>query len=235
MEKEAAYRSIVLHSYLMATDTNPEGFAMNILHIDSGILGDHSVSRGLTAAIVEKLKAENPAASVTYRDVASAPLAHLGGAHIFAANANPEGIDAKLADELADAKAALDEFMAADIVVIGAPMYNFTIPSQLKAWIDRVLVAGTTFRYSASGVEGLAKGKKIIVASTRGGHYSAGSPASAMDHQETYLSAVFAFVGISDIEFIRAEGLNISPESKEAAVAAARKAIAENDALATAA
>lgn len=144
-------------------------------------------------------------------------------------------MDAKLADELADAKAALDEFMAADIVVIGAPMYNFTIPSQLKAWIDRVLVAGTTFRYSASGVEGLAKGKKIIVASTRGGHYSAGSPASAMDHQETYLSAVFAFVGITDIEFIRAEGLNISPESKEAAVAAARKAIAENDALATAA
>lgn len=208
---------------------------MNILHIDSGILGDHSVSRGLTAAIVEKLKAENPAASVTYRDVASAPLVHLSGAHIFAANANPEGIDAKLADELADAKAALTEFMAADVVVIGAPMYNFTIPSQLKAWIDRVLVAGATFRYSASGVEGLAKGKKVIVASTRGGHYSAGSPVSAMDHQETYLSAVFAFVGITDIEFIRAEGLNISPESKEAAVAAARKAIAEKDDLAAAA
>ncbi len=208
---------------------------MNILQIDSGILGDHSVSRALTAAITEKLKAENPGASVVYRDVAAAPLVHLNGAHLMAASANPEGIDKGLAGELDVARDALQEFLAADVVVIGAPMYNFTIPSQLKAWIDRILVAGTTFRYTASGVEGLAKGKKVIVASTRGGHYSAGSPVSAMDHQETYLTSVFAFIGITDVEFVRAEGLSISPESKDAAIAAARKEIAERNDLASAA
>ncbi|MEK1932547.1 MAG: NAD(P)H-dependent oxidoreductase, partial [Pararhizobium sp.] len=110
---------------------------------------------------------------------------------------------------------------------IGAPMYNFAIPSQLKTWIDRILVAGTTFRYTESGVEGLAKGKKVIVASTRGGHYSGASPIGAMDHQETYLSTVFGFIGITDVEFVRAEGLAISPDSKEAAIAEAEKAIAD--------
>ncbi|CAN7145059.1 FMN-dependent NADH-azoreductase [Rhizobium sp. LjRoot98] len=199
---------------------------MNILHIDSGILGDHSVSRRLTASIVARIKAERPSDTVTYRDLAAAPLAHLSGSHLMAASANPEGLDATLVSELDAGRASLNEFLAADVVVIGAPMYNFAIPSQLKTWIDRILVAGTTFRYTAEGVEGLAKGKKVIVASTRGGHYSGSSPISAMDHQETYLSTVFGFIGITDVEFVRAEGLAISPDSKEAAITEAEKAIA---------
>ena len=200
---------------------------MNILHLDSGILGDHSVSRRLTALIVERIKAERPGDTVTYRDLSAESLAHLNGSHLMAASANPEGLDATLVSELDAGRAALNEFLAADVVVLGAPMYNFTIPSQLKAWIDRILVAGTTFRYTASGVEGLAKGKKVIVASTRGGHYSGTSPISAMDHQESYLLTVLGFIGITDIEFVRAEGLAVSPDSKEAAIASAEKAIAD--------
>ena len=108
---------------------------------------------------------------MTYRDLVAAPLAHLSGAHLMAASASPEGIEASLASELNAGRAALEEFLKADVVVIGAPMYNFAVPTQLKTWIDRILVAGTTFRYTEAGVEGLAKGKKVIVASTRGGHY----------------------------------------------------------------
>ncbi len=208
---------------------------MNVLHIDSGILGDHSVSRRLTASIVARLKAQTHAASVTYRDLVAAPLAHLSGAHLMAASAGPEGIEASLASELDAGRAALEEFLSADVVVIGAPMYNFAVPTQLKTWIDRILVAGTTFRYTENGVEGLAKGKKVIVASTRGGHYSGASPVAAMDHQEAYLTTVFGFIGITDVEFIRAEGLAMGDDAKQSAIAGAEKVIAEHGAFATAA
>jgi FMN-dependent NADH-azoreductase len=197
---------------------------MNVLHIDSGILGDHSVSRRLTAAIAAQIKADHPNASIVYRDLVAKPISHLSGAHLMAANAKPEELDAVIAADLADGAAILDQFLAADTIVIGAPMYNFSLPSQLKAWIDRVAVAGKTFRYSENGPEGLAKGKKVIVASTRGGHYSAG-PAAVLDHQESYLSAVLGFLGITDIEFVRAEGLNLGAESKQSAISEAEKAI----------
>ena len=115
----------------------------------------------------------------------------------------------------------LDEFLAADIVVIGAPMYNFAAPSQLKAWIDRILVAGRTFRYTATGPEGLAAGKRVIVALSRGGFYGAGSPAAAAEHVESYLRAVFGLMGVTDVEFILAEGVQVSPEHREKALGAA--------------
>ncbi len=198
---------------------------MNVLHIDSGILGDHSVSRRLTAAIAAQIKAENPDAQITYRDVVADALPHLTGAHLMAANAKPEDVDATVADDVATSAAVLEEFLAADTVIVGAPMYNFSLPSQLKAWIDRVAVAGKTFRYGENGPEGLAKGKKIIVVSTRGGHYSSG-PAAIMDHQESYLTAVFGFLGITDVEFVRAEGLNLSADSKTTAISEAEKSIA---------
>ncbi|MDF1634912.1 FMN-dependent NADH-azoreductase [Mycoplana sp. MJR14] len=198
---------------------------MNVLHIDSGILGDHSVSRRLTAAIAAQIKAENPDAKITYRDVVADALPHLTGAHLMAANAKPEDVDATVADDVATSAAVLEEFLAADTVIVGAPMYNFSLPSQLKAWIDRVAVAGKTFRYGENGPEGLAKGKKIIVVSTRGGHYSSG-PAAIMDHQESYLTAVFGFLGITDVEFVRAEGLNLSADSKTTAISEAEKSIA---------
>ena len=182
---------------------------MKLLHLDSSILGENSASRPLTAAIVARWQDAVPALKVTYRDLAASPLPHLSGGSLA-------GTDAA---EAAEAERVMQEFLDADVVVVGAPMYNFGIPSTLKAWIDRIAVAGKTFRYTENGPEGLAKGKKVIVVSTRGGHYSSG-PAAAMDHQESYLQAVFGFLGITDIEFVRAEGLNISADSKTAAISA---------------
>lgn len=198
---------------------------MNLLHIDSGILRDHSVSRHLTAAVVAQIAADHAGVAVTYRDLVAEPVAHLSGTHLMAANLKPEDIGQALAADLQDGAAILEQFLAADTIVIGAPMYNFSLPSQLKAWVDRIAVAGKTFRYSEAGPEGLAGGKTVIVVSTRGGIYSSG-PAAAMDHQESYLTAVFGFLGITDIEFIRAEGLNLGPEAKQAAITAAEAAIA---------
>ncbi|MCD2181397.1 FMN-dependent NADH-azoreductase [Rhizobium sp. GN54] len=197
---------------------------MNVLHIDSGILGDHSVSRRLTAAIAAQVRADQPDATITYRDLVADALPHLTGAHLMAANAKPEELDSKVADDVATSAAVLEEFLAADTVIVGAPMYNFSLPSQLKAWIDRIAVAGKTFRYGENGAEGLAKGKKVIVVSTRGGHYSSG-PAAIMDHQESYLTAVFGFLGITDVEFVRAEGLNLGDVSKASAISEAERNI----------
>jgi FMN-dependent NADH-azoreductase len=119
---------------------------------------------------------------------------------------------------MAASAAVLDEFLAADIVVIGAPMYNFTVPTQLKAWIDRILVAGKTFRYGPQGVEGLAAGKRVIVAISRGGFYGYGTPAAPAEHLETYLRAVFGFIGITNPEFIIAEGVQIGRDQREKAI-----------------
>lgn len=202
---------------------------MNLLHIDSGILGDHSVSRGLTAALVARLKADNPGLSVTYRDLVADPVDHLTGSYLGAQSIDASQHSPALQKDLATGGRILEEFLAADIVVIGAPMYNFSIPSQLKAWIDRIAVAGKTFRYTEKGAEGLAGGKTVIVASSRGGIYSAGSPIAALDHQEAYLKTIFGFFGITDVQFIRAEGVNLGPDAKEKAIAGARRDIAERD------
>src|SRR5215475_4546693 len=173
---------------------------MKLLHVDASILGANSASRQVSAAVVERLRAAQPGLDVTYRDLASRPLSHLSAEHLAAAQgATPES--PALQRELADAQAVLEEFLAADIVVIGAPMYNFTIPSQLKAWIDRILVAGKTFRYGAKGPEGLAGNKRVIVAVSRGGYYGPGTPMAALEHLETYLRSVFAFIGVKNPEF----------------------------------
>ena len=111
----------------------------------------------------------------------------------------------------------LDEFLAADTVVIGAPMYNFTLPTQLKAWIDRIVIAGRTFQYGANGPEGLAKGKRVIIALARGGFYNEGSPASSLEHLETYLRGVFNFIGIEP-EFVVADGLSIGTDQRDSSI-----------------
>lgn len=178
---------------------------MNILHIDSSVLGDNSASRQLSATIVARLRAEHPAATVSYRDLAAQSLPHYTPI---------------LADDhpcVARNAEILDEFLAADTVVIGAPMYNFTVPTQLKAWFDRILIARKTFQYTDHGVEGLAGGKRVIVASSRGGIYSSG-PAQAVDFQEPWLRHVLGMMGISDIEVIRAEGLNLGAEQRVSAM-----------------
>jgi FMN-dependent NADH-azoreductase len=198
---------------------------MKLLHIDSSILGEGSVSRLLTADIVAQWQRRIPDIAVTYRDLSALPVPHLTGA-VAAAQTGLAAADPAFAQDLALGTAVLEEFLAADVVVIGAPMYNFGVPSQLKAWIDRLAVRGKTFRYGANGPEGLAGGKKVIVASSRGGFYGPQSPAADFDHQESYLRSVFAFLGITDISFVRAEGVNVSPEQKVAAIASAREHIA---------
>jgi len=184
---------------------------MKLLHIDSSILGQQSASRELSAAITARWQDAVPGLQVTYRDLDAAPMPHVSGRSLA-------GIDAT---ETADAARALQEFLDSDVVVIGAPMYNFGIPSTLKAWIDRMAVAGKTFRYTASGAEGLAGGKKVILASTRGGFHQQ----SGADFQEPYLRYMFGFFGITDVEIVRAEGLAVSPEQRTEGMAAAHLAI----------
>lgn len=185
---------------------------MKLLHLDASSLGQHSVSRALTVAVVAQITRESPDTQVTYRDLTAQPLPH------WAPVVDAESEAAKLGE------AVMDEFLGADVIVIGAPMYNFSVPSQLKAWIDRIMVAGKTFRYTETGPQGLATGKRVIVASSRGGVYTSG-PAAGFDFQETYLRTVFGFIGITDVEFVRAEGVNMSPEHKTNAVAAAHASI----------
>jgi FMN-dependent NADH-azoreductase len=195
---------------------------MNLLHIDSSVLGPHSVSRQVSAAIAGRLAKAQPGLAVTYRDLTADPLSHLSGSHLAAAQGG--AADVALQADLAAGQAALDEFLAADIVVIGAPMYNFTIPTQLKAWIDRILVAGKTFKYGANGAEGLAGGKRVIIALSRGGFYGAETPYAAGEHLETYLRWVFGFIGVTNVEFIAADGIAIGPEMREKAVNGALQA-----------
>jgi FMN-dependent NADH-azoreductase len=192
---------------------------MTLLHIDSSIQGEVSVTRQLSAEIVRRWLARHPATEVLYRDLSAQPLPHLSGTALVGT------------DELEAARnsAVLGEFLRADIVVIGVPLYNFSIPSQLKAWIDRISVAGKTFRYTEKGPEGLAGGKKVILAVARGGVYgSSGIP----EFGESYLSFLFGFLGIRDLSFVRAEGLNHSAAAPEAGLAAARAALAAQQPLA---
>ncbi|MEV8520947.1 FMN-dependent NADH-azoreductase [Dyella marensis] len=193
---------------------------MKLLHIDASILGEQSVSRQLTAAIVKQLLAAEPAAEVIHQDLAAEPAGHLSAAEFMAFQGVEPQDDATRQDAARNAQ-WLDDFLAADVIVVGAPMYNFSLPTQLRAWLDRLAVAGKSFRYTASGAEGLAGGKRVIVASSRGGMYGEGSPMAALDHQETYLRGFFGFLGITDVSFIRAEGLAFGPESRSAAIDAA--------------
>ncbi|WP_404710263.1 FMN-dependent NADH-azoreductase [Sphingomonas sp. MMS24-J13] len=191
---------------------------MQILHINSSILGPHSISRDLSAAAVARLSAVHPDATVTYRDLAADPLAHLSG----------EGIAALMAGQAhAQDADALDEFLAADTVVIGVALYNFTVPTQLKAWVDRLFVPGKTFRYTAAGPEGLAGSKKVILAIARGGIYAPGTPGRDAEHAETWLRTVFATFGVTDLEVVVAEGVKLGDEQRDAAVARAKSMIAE--------
>ena len=185
---------------------------MKLLHLDSSILGQHSASRELGAAIVARWQRDVRGLEVTYRDLAANPLPHLSGGALAQANA----------DEAATAAAVMDEFLSADVIVVGAPMYNFGIPSQLKAWIDRVAVAGKTFRYTADGPQGLAGGKQVIVAATYGGKHPV---ESGRNFVEPYLRQVFAFLGIDDVEVVSADGLSVSPEQRVTSISAARARI----------
>ena len=187
---------------------------MKLLHIDSAITGEHSVTRQLTASVVDRIKTFAPGTEVTYRDVVADALPHVE-LHSLPGDATPDAVASA---------AVLEEFLAADTVVIGAPMYNFNISSQLKSWLDRILIAGKTFRYTAEGPVGLAGGKRVIVAVSRGGFYGAGQAAESLEHVETYLNGIFNLIGIQP-EFVIAEGIAVGPEQREAALGQAHQII----------
>jgi len=190
----------------------------NILVISSSAAGDASVSAGLINTFVETARSANPAARIVTRDVGTQPLPHLSPASLGGLRGEPSTDVERQTRAVSDALIA--ELRAADLIVIGAPMYNFGITSTLKAWFDHVLRAGETFRYTESGPEGLLTGKQAVVVETRGGLYSDG-PAAAMDSQEPHLRTMLGFAGITDVTFVRVERLAMGPEAGAAAVNAA--------------
>lgn len=197
---------------------------MNLLHIDSSILGEHSVSRQLSQEVVASIRLAEPTVNVVYRDVASEAMIALNGALLAAKSVPVEQRNAEQAHQVGMADAVLAEFLAADVLVIAAPMYNFSIPSQLKAWIDLITVAGVTFKYGANGPEGMVGGKRVVIVATAGGQH-AGTP-TGIAHIE-YLRILLGFLGISDIRIIAAEGLAMGPEVRDPALAAARQAMSQ--------
>jgi FMN-dependent NADH-azoreductase len=197
-----------------------------LLHINSSVRTSGSVSRQLTAEFIDKWQTARPEFRIVERDLASQPVPHITeqtiGAYFTPAESrNAEQAEAvKLSDEL------VAELMAADVIVIGAPMYNFSVSSSLKAWIDHIARAGVTFKYTETGPVGLLGGKKVFVFTSRGGVYSEG-PAKPMDFHETYLRGVLGFVGLNDITFVHTEGLSLGEETTVSAFARTRNAMDE--------
>lgn len=175
---------------------------MKLLHLDSSIQGENSASRLISAAVVERLQQAQPSIAVTYRDLVAEPVAHLDPAGFNTLDTAPE----------------VQQFLDSDIVVIGAAFYNFTVASQLKAWIDHIVVAGRTFKYTENGPVGLVDGKRIIIALARGGIYSEGSPIAFLEHGESLLRGVFMGLCGREPEFIIAEGLKLGEESRRSAL-----------------
>ena len=194
---------------------------MKLLHIDSSITGDNSASRKLTQQIVNAWTSQHPDTQVEYLDLVADAPKHFTMAAMTPRTGQTEGLSAEQIAENAVSEKLVSQFLAADVIVIGAPFYNFSIPSQLKAWIDRLAQPGRTFRYTAQGPEGLAKGKTVIIASSRGGVYSTTDAMQALEHQESYLKVVLGFFGITDVRIVRAEGLGMGPEAVAAAFASA--------------
>jgi FMN-dependent NADH-azoreductase len=209
-------------SYRSRVGSPEQEKTMKLLHIDSSPLAAHSVSRELTRRAVAEWKANHPGTTVEVLDLAADAPTHLNQDSLgFRLGANAEGLTDVQKRENAVSEQLVSQFLAADVVVIGAPMYNFSVPSQLKAWIDRIAQVGRTFKYTEKGPIGLAGGKTIIVASTRGGVYSTNPALAGLDHQESYLKTVFGFFGVTDVRFVRAEGVAMGPEAKAKALEAA--------------
>ena len=196
-----------------------------ILHVDSSPMVATSVTRKLTAQLMADLQAQYPGSTVITRDVGVSPMPHIDGTVIGAYFTPVDQRSAELQQAVALSDTAVAEIKAADIIVLGVPMWNFGIPSALKAWIDHIARAGETFRYGANGPEGLLSGKRAIIVSARGGIYSQG-PMASFDHQENYLRDVLGFIGIKDVAFIRAEGLAMGPDSAAQAMMQAQTHLA---------
>lgn len=198
-----------------------------ILHIDSSILQDSSVTRLLSAETVRQLAEKLPHATVGYRDLAAEPVPHLSGEIAAGFRAVPVSTTSEdVAAQHQLSEQLVEEFLASDVIVIGAPMYNFSVSSQLKSWLDRLAQAARTFKYTEKGPVGLSGGRTVIVASARGGFYHS-EPFSSMDFQERYLSAFFRFLGITNVHFIRAEGASKGEEVREHEINTALKSVSD--------
>jgi FMN-dependent NADH-azoreductase len=203
-----------------------ETIMTKLLHVDSSFLGAHSVSRQLTAEVVAEWRRVHPGTTVEHLDLAVDAPSHFDANSIGSRGAQAEPTEVQRRENAVSEK-LVSQFLAADVIVVGAPLYNFSVPSQLKAWIDRLAQPGRTFKYGEKGPVGLAGGKTVIVVSTRGGVYSTSEAGQAAEHQESYLKVVFGFFGITDVRFVRAEGVAMGDEPKAAALETARKHIEE--------
>ena len=201
---------------------------MNILFLHSSILGPQSVTRTLSAALLERLQSTYPDASIAHRNLAEDPIPHISSQYLQALTDPAAPRSSAIEAEIAQSAAVMAEFKAADIIVVGAPMYNFGVPSTLKAWIDHILRAGRTFSYTENGPQGLVTGKKVVLLLASGGVYSDG-PYKPYDFQESYLRAVLGFIGLTDVTVVRAEGLALGPDAAAKAVAEAKSAVAALD------
>ena len=196
---------------------------MNILQVNSSVRTEGSHSTQLAEALTARIRAANPAAVLTVRDLARTPHPVLDEATLTALFMPAGQRTAEHAARVALDDALISELAAATIVVLGVPMYNFGVPAPLKNWIDAISRAGVTFRYTATGPEGLLRGKKVYIALTRGGKYRN----TPNDSQVPYLKTVLGFLGMTDIRFVYAEGLAMGPEALESGLAAAHEQIAE--------
>jgi FMN-dependent NADH-azoreductase len=197
----------------------------NLLFVASSLFGDGSQSRLIASEFIDRWRQSHPDTTVVERDLTADNIPHLSLA-AFAASLTPAETRSSTEHQAAAlADALIEEVEAADVIVLAAPMYNFSIPSTLKAWIDHITRTGRTFRYGAAGAEGLLKGKKVFIITGRGGIYSGDSPAKDMDFQEPYLRAMLGFLGLDDVTFIHVEGLKISLEAAASGIRRARKTI----------
>ncbi|MCB5363367.1 FMN-dependent NADH-azoreductase [Pusillimonas sp. CC-YST705] len=199
---------------------------MQLLHIDSSISNVNSVSRQLSSEIVEKWRKAHADLQVQYLDLAiEAPNPLTRDALGFRIPVSDESLTAEQRAENEVSAALVEQVLQADVIVIGSPLYNFTIPAQLKSWLDRIAQGGKTFKYTENGPVGLLGDKTVILALSRGGIYSTSEAGRAMEHQESYLKAVFGFMGVTDVQVVRAEGLDMGAESREQGLAQARQEI----------
>jgi FMN-dependent NADH-azoreductase len=192
----------------------------NILFVSSSPRGTASYSHQVAQKVVDGVKARHPEANIVERDVAKQPLPHIGEDFVSGMAATAGTLTAEQSKALALSDALIEELLAADVVVIAAPMYNFGLPSTLKAWIDHVVRAQRTFSYTKDGIQGMLHGKQAILVMASGGVYSAG-PAKAMDFEESYLRATLGFIGITDIRVVRVEGVAMGAIGPQNAIAAA--------------
>lgn len=196
---------------------------MNILHLNSSPRREASYSRKLGSAIVSRLHELHPDSTVKVHDLMNPVFPQMEEVHLSSFFTPKESHTPELTEAIKHSDGAIAELMEADVIVMEAPMYNFSIPSSLKSWIDHIARAGKTFRYTASGPEGLVKNKKVYLAITTGGIYTEG-PYQPFDFTENYLRTILGFMGMGDIQVFRLEGTNM-PELKESAVTKALETV----------